>query len=205
MLFRSYDVTPTYKGSRKTLVDRYGWPIIYKEQRGKYWGKLNGPVSVRNTYVSNPDYKTKNLVTVTYSSTSGQTYKYYVHKANQSALLTVLKTLDTKNLLPDANIQANPNPRDTTSEEAIKTGISSGILSGHAFGISIDVNSSEFDWGENGYQRYLTAVKSPSDSLYKKAQVIKAFIDSKLFHWGGDFQPPTPKDAMHFTIRPYNI
>ena len=80
--------------------------------------------------------------------------------------------------------------------------ITEGVLSGHAFALSIDVNAAYFPQGSKGLEKYEDDIKKSSNPDHKRALVIKTIIDSGLYNWGGDFSTP---DAHHFTIKPYNI
>lgn len=184
-----FDVTPTYKDTTKnTIIQKYGWPIMIKQEGGKFYGKKDS-VDGKNSivYVKNPDYA-KNLTSVTYN---GKTYNN-IHKDVKDSLLIVLKKLDDKKLLSFVqSIDSGWYVRDVRNED--------GNLSGHAFALSIDVNSSTFPQGDKGFKDYENAIKAGD----KKALVVKEFIDSNLFNWGGNFTKT--KDAHHFTIKPYNI
>ena len=184
-----FDVTPTYKDTTKnTIIQKYGWPIMIKQEGGKFYGKKDS-VDGKNSivYVKNPDYA-KNLTSVTYN---GKIYKN-IHKDVKDSLLIVLKKLDDKKLLSFVqSIDSGWYVRDVRNED--------GNLSGHAFALSIDVNSSTFPQGDKGFKDYENAIKAGD----KKALVVKEFIDSNLFNWGGNFTKT--KDAHHFTIKPYNI
>jgi len=198
-----YDVTPTYNNStKKQIIDTYGWPIIIKQQRNKYYGKLDGPPNntVGNIYVPDSSYYSKYLQPFNYTSKTGKIYSYSrIHVANNDALSKILKLLDNKDLLDYTTIDANPNPRDVRPQGEKNT---KGNLSGHAFGLSIDVNFAPFPQGPSGLNSYNKAIKNSSDPNHKKALVIKTIIDSGLYNWGGDFSIP---DAHHFTVKPYNI
>jgi len=185
-----FDVTPTYDNKfKKEIITKYGaWPIMIKEEGGKFYGKVDY-VDGKNSivYVKNPDYA-KNLTSVTYN---GKIYKN-IHKDVKDSLLIVLKKLDDKKLLSFVqSIDSGWYTRDVRNED--------GNLSGHAFALSIDVNSSTFPQGDKGFKDYENAIKAGD----KKALVVKEFIDSNLFNWGGNFTKT--KDAHHFTIKPYNI
>jgi hypothetical protein len=190
-----FDVTPTYDNKfKKEIITKYGaWPIMIKQEGGKFYGKVDY-VDGKNSivYVRNPDYA-KNLTSVTYN---GKIYKN-IHKDVKDSLLIVLKKLDVKKLLSFVqSIDSGWYTRDVRNKVGKLT--NDGNLSGHAFALSIDVNSGTFPQGPGGYNKYLDAIKAGD----KKALVVKEFIDSNLFNWGGDF---TNKDAHHFTIKPYNI
>ena len=144
-------------------------------------------VPCRVFFSKNPDYA-KKLTSVTYN---GKTYNN-IHKDVKDSLLIVLKKLDDKKLLSFVqSIDSGWYVRDVRNED--------GNLSGHAFALSIDVNSSTFPQGDKGFKDYENAIKAGD----KKALVVKEFIDSNLFNWGGNFTKT--KDAHHFTIKPYNI
>jgi len=189
-------VTPTYDSpTKKQIIDKYGWPIILSSVSPQYTSKV---ISIdgggRNVYQLDPNYVKNNLTNFNYK---GKIVLSNIHKDMVSSLTKVLTDIEKAGLLdPYAkNIQANIYTRDTTGAP--------GNLSGHAFGLSIDVNHDKFPYGQSGYDLYQSAIKDPKNKYYNYARVIKIIADSGEFFWGGNFSKT--KDAHHFTIKPYNI
>jgi hypothetical protein len=186
----SFNVTPTYLNlPKKALIDKYGWPIIL-DGTNPFTSKVISQNGGRNVYAQNPDYIKNNIVPFNYKG-----YNLKVHKISVDPLKKVIDLLDAQKLLPFTKIDASIYTRDTTG--------SPGDLSGHSFGISLDVNSAQFAYGNPGYIKYINALANSKDPNHLQARAIKVLVDSKLFNWGGNFSGT--KDTHHFTIKPYNI
>jgi len=191
-----FNVTPTYNNpTKKQIIDKYGWPIILSSTSPQYTSKV---ISVdsggRNFYQLDPNYVKNNLTNFNYK---GKIILSNIHKDVVNPLTKVLTNIEKAGLLEQyaKNIQANIYTRDTTGAP--------GNLSGHAFGLSIDVNPDRFPYGQSGYNAYQAAIKDSKNKDHNYAQVIKIIADSGEFYWGGNFNKT--KDAHHFTLKPYNI
>jgi hypothetical protein len=181
------DLSPTLGDSSKNkLIYQYGWPVVLIP--GTVKSRVTGKNGDRNEYQLDSNYISKNIVSFQFE---GKTYR--CHKIVKSALETVLKKLKSKGLLGYANISSAPYARDTTN--AI------GNLSGHSFGLALDINSTQFPYGN--LKSYTDAISNTSNPNHKYALVVKEFIDSGFFYWGGNFSGN--KDPHHFSIKPYNI
>ena len=185
-----FNVSPTYANkTKKLIIDNFGWPITLTGT-SPYTSKVIA-TDPRNVYAKNPEYIKNNIVPFSHKGLN-----FNLHKALVEPLKSVLNTIDSKGLLPYAkNIQATIYTRDTTG--------SPGSLSGHSFGIAMDVNPDKFPYGNEGYAIYTKAINDPSHPSYKYAQVNKIIADSGLFNWGGNYSGT--KDAHHFSVKPYNI
>jgi hypothetical protein len=183
------DLTPTVtNATKKKLIDLYGWPVVLVP--GSIKSQSIGKNGTRNEYKVDQAYVSKNVITVTFEGK-----KYRCHKIVKDALEAVLKKLKSKGLLGYAKIDCVIYPRDTTSRPNQDN---TGNLSGHSFGLALDVNSDKFPLGNK--QSYLDAVGNSSNSNHKYALVVKEFIDSGYFFWGGSYNDP-----HHFSIKPYDI
>jgi len=187
-----FNVTPTYEGTRKTIIDKYGWPIILSSTSPIYQSKVINLNNGRNVYEQDSNYVRNNLVSFSYKNIKISN----IHKDVVTPLTEALTKVEEAGLLDYAkNIQGNIYTRDTTNAP--------GKLSGHAFGLSIDVNADRFPYGNKGYETYVKAIKNPSDPNHKYAKVIEIIDNSGKFNWGGRFS--STKDPHHFTVKPYNI
>ena len=142
-----------------------------------------------NVYQRSADYAAKALTEITLRGRN-----FVTHKEAASALTTVVNGLPAE-LLDYISISQNIVARDVRNNL--------GSLSGHAFGIAFDVNSNKFPQGQGGYDAYINAVNDPGNANHKYALVVKAFVDSGLFNWGGNFR--STKDAHHVIAKPYNL
>jgi uncharacterized membrane protein YgcG len=185
-----FNVSPTYADkTKKLIIDNFGWPITLTGT-SPYTSKII-TTDPRNVYNKNPEYVKNNIVPFSYKGLN-----FNLHKILVNPLKSMLDTIDSKGLLPYAkNIQATIYTRDTTG--------SPGNLSGHSFGVAMDVNPDKFPYGNEGYAVYTKAVNDPSHPFYKYAQVNKIIADSGLFYWGGNYSGT--KDSHHFSVKPYNI
>jgi hypothetical protein len=181
------DLSPTLGDSSKNkLIYQYGWPVVLIP--GTVKSRVTGKNGDRNEYQLDSNYISKNITSFQFE---GKTYR--CHKIVKDALETVLKKLKSKGLLGYTNISSAPYARDTTN--AI------GNLSGHSFGLALDINSTQFPYGN--LKSYTDAISNTSNPNHKYALVVKEFIDSGFFYWGGNFSGN--KDPHHFSIKPYNI
>ena len=190
------DVTSTYRGSKKLVIDAYGWPIEVQEIQGKYYAKSHKQDSAkRNLYHKSPEYLKNNTVEFEYNlKLKGSLVKpvkiKYLLKDLVDPLTTVLKTIEQNNLSSGVyKIDASIYPRDATGAENV------GSLSGHSFGVALDVNAFKYPYGKAGYEKYQKDLK---DGI-ATAKVVKVFVDSGLFNWGGDYS--NTKDAHHFSLK----
>jgi hypothetical protein len=194
-----FNVTPTYNNkTKRSIIDTYGWPIdIVKIENGIYYSKVKSlDGRGRNVYYQSTKYSTDNIVLIEYKSKANISYKWRLHKALKDPLIKVLKQIDDKNLMEYArDIQASIYTRDTTNAP--------GNLSGHAFGVAMDVNAGKFPYGDEGYNTYIKALSTPADKNHKFAKVVEIIVNSNLFAWGGNYKKD--KDAHHFSVLPYNI
>lgn len=184
----TYDVKATLGNAhKKQLIDNYGWPV---KLVGGTNAEVIGDNSGRHVYQIDPSYIEKNIIKLTYKSKS-----YKVHKITAGPLQEVLQKIDADGLLQYAdNIQASIYARDTT-------GPNKGNLSGHSFGVALDVNPDRFPY--DNLAAYTSAINNPSSPNHNYARVVKTFIDSGLFNWGGNYRGS--KDPHHFSVKPYDI
>jgi len=196
----SNNVTKTLSSKdKKNIIKDYGWPILVSQPDGgtQFFGEVvaNDP---RNVYKRDEQYITKNVVSFTFNSQKKKGFKltFKFHKALVDPLTKVLTQIDNAGLIEYAqNIQATIYTRDTTG--------SPGNLSGHAFGVAMDVNPDKFPYGAGGYAAYQSAIKNPKSPNYNYARVVEIIAQSGLFNWGGNYGGN--KDAHHFSVKPYNI
>ena len=193
------DVTPTYRGSKKVVIDAYGWPIEVQEIGGKYYAESYDQDSIkRNLYRKSPEYLKNNTVEFEYNvKLQGSLVKpikiKYLLKDLVVPLTTVLESIEQNGLATGVyNIDASIYPRDSTGTE------NAGSLSGHSFGVALDVNAALYPYGKVGYEKYKKDLKAGVNA----AKVIKAFADSGLFNWGGNYGKN--KDAHHFSLKVVN-
>lgn len=194
-----FNVNPTYKSpSKRSIIDKYGWPIKITKIGNNYYGTVTSLNSNRNVYLKDENYIRNNIVNFEFRSKRNPSIvlKFKLHKATVPPIQRVLTQIDDAGLISYAkNIQASILTRDTTN--------SPGNLSGHAFGLAIDVNPDKFPYGSGGFTAYNNAISNPASPNYNYARVVKIFKDSGFFYWGGDYN--RTKDAHHFSLRPYNI
>ena len=187
------DVTWNYNNAvRRKIIDKYGWPIDVQVINGKYYAEPYKQDSVgRNLYRRSQTYLNNTTTTFEYKLTTFKTIKIKnINKDLVAPLTTVLDSIKAKNLsIGVVNIDAVIYPRDTTGKSNI------GKLSGHSFGVALDVNAANFPYGNTGYKTYQDRLANGD----LRAQVIKEFVDSGLFYWGGDYK--NTKDAHHFSLR----
>jgi len=195
-----FNVTPTLSSrDKRNIIKDYGWPILVSQPDGgtTFFGDVIAS-DPRNVYKRDEQYITNNVVNFTFNSQKKKGFKltFRFHKALVDPLTKVLTQIDNAGLIEYAkDLQATIYTRDTTG--------SPGNLSGHAFGVAIDVNPGKFPYGKGGYAAYQAAIKNKKDPNYNYARVVETFVQSGLFNWGGNF--PGNKDAHHFSVKPYNI
>jgi len=187
------DVTWNYNNAvRRKIIDKYGWPIDVQVINGKYYAEPYKQDSAgRNLYRRSQTYLNNTTTTFEYKLTTFKTIKIKnINKDLVAPLTTVLDSIKAKNLsIGVVSIDAVIYPRDTTGKQNI------GKLSGHSFGVALDVNAANFPYGNTGYKTYQDRLANGD----LRAQVIKEFVDSGLFYWGGDYK--NTKDAHHFSLR----
>jgi hypothetical protein len=194
------NVNPTLKSKDKSnIIKDYGWPILVSQPNGgtQFFGEVISK-DPRNVYKRDEQYIKQNVVSFTFNSQKkkGFTLKFNFHKALVDPMTKVLTQIDNAGLIEYAkNIQATIYTRDTTN--------SPGNLSGHAFGVAMDVNPDKFPYGAGGYAAYQSAIKNSKSPNYKYARVVQIIAESGLFNWGGNYGKN--KDAHHFSVKPYNI
>ena len=195
-----FNVTKTLSSrDKKNIIKDYGWPILVSQPDGgtTFFGDVIAS-DPRNVYKRDEQYITNNVVNFTFNSQKKKGFKltFRFHKALVDPLTKVLTQIDNAGLIEYAkDLQATIYTRDTTG--------SPGNLSGHAFGVAIDVNPGKFPYGKGGYAAYQAAVKNTKDPNYNYARVVETFVQSGLFNWGGNYSGT--KDAHHFSVKPYNI
>jgi hypothetical protein len=195
-----FNVTPTLSSrDKRSIINDYGWPILVSQPDGgtTFFGDVIAS-DPRNVYKRDEQYITNNVVNFTFNSQKKKGFKltFRFHKALVDPLTKVLTQIDNAGLIEYAkDLQATIYTRDTTG--------SPGNLSGHAFGVAIDVNPGKFPYGKGGYAAYQAAVKNKKDPNYNYARVVETFVQSGLFNWGGNYSGT--KDAHHFSVKPYNI
>jgi hypothetical protein len=195
-----FNVTPTLSSrDKRNIIKDYGWPILVSQPDGgtTFFGDVIAS-DPRNVYKRDEQYITNNVVNFTFNSQKKKGFKltFRFHKALVDPLTKVLTQIDNAGLIEYAkDLQATIYTRDTTG--------SPGDLSGHAFGVAIDVNPGKFPYGKGGYAAYQAAIKNKKDPNYNYARVVETFVQSGLFNWGGNYSGT--KDAHHFSVKPYNI
>ena len=195
-----FNVTPTLSSrDKRSIINDYGWPILVSQPDGgtTFFGDVIAS-DPRNVYKRDEQYITNNVVNFTFNSQKKKGFKltFRFHKALVDPLTKVLTQIDNAGLIEYAkDLQATIYTRDTTG--------SPGNLSGHAFGVAIDVNPGKFPYGKGGYAAYQAAIKNKKDPNYNYARVVETFVQSGLFNWGGNYSGT--KDAHHFSVKPYNI
>ena len=187
------DVTWNYENPiRRKIIDSYGWPIEVQEINGRYYAEAySQDTAKRNLYRRSQEYLNNTTTTFEYKLTTFKTIKIKnINKDLVAPLTTVLDSIKAKNLsIGVVSIDAVIYPRDTTGKSNI------GKLSGHSFGVALDVNAANFPYGNAGYETYLKRLENGD----LRAKVIKEFVDSGLFEWGGDYK--NTKDAHHFSLK----
>ena len=190
------DVTKTYSGSKKTIIDIYGWPVDIQEISGRYYAKPSSQdAGNRNVYFKSNAYLT-NTTNFEYNlklqgSLVNSIKIKYLLKDLVTPLKTVLGLIEQKGLSSGVrSIDAAIYPRDTTGKQNI------GNLSGHSFGVALDVNAYQYPYGNAGYKKYTEDLQKGLSS----AKVIEIFANSGLFNWGGDYTSSS-KDAHHFSLK----
>lgn len=203
-----WNVTPTYTNSQKRqLIDVLGWPIIIKTEGRQYFGKVEKKVGDKTFYFKDPNY-VKSIVNVKEGNLSAQ-----VHQKAEPTVRLLLKALIAKgynnNKYLDSFTLGAYNNRSTPGQPS--------SLSGHAWGISLDINADTFPRGKDsvtkldGYVKYTQAVNNPKSAYYHKAQLIKFIADNFVtkaypgadkMTWGGNYKGT--KDTHHFNWK-YNV
>ena len=189
------DVTPTFTSpTRKKLIELYGWPIDVVESNNTYTARVTSSNNGRNVYSISDSYKNQYLKAFTYAPADGSVPPILftnLHSALHTPLRTVLSTVENQQLLKYLSIDASAYARDTTNAP--------GTLSGHSWGVSMDINADKFPYGNDGFKAYQDALSNTSSANHNYAKVVKIFVDSGLFNWGGNFSGN--KDTHHFTIK----
>ena len=186
------DVTPTLDSSAKrTIIDAYGWPTKITEINGKYYANISSKDSAgRNVYQRDSTWVNENTETFTYNFGNGKIVTVpTVHKDLVEPLTSVLDRIKSKNLQDGVSkLDCSVYVRDVTGKENV------GSLSGHSFGLAIDVNAGEYPYGEAGYNKYLKDLSNKVPT----ALVVQEFTFSSKFNWGGYYT--NTKDAHHFSL-----
>ena len=189
------NVTKTFSGWRRKIIDAYGWPILVEKKGNEYYGIKSGDNGGRNVYKIDYNYKKKWTSTFKYVSKSGKVIvNRKLHKDMQAPLKYALEKIEAAGFISGVSkISASVYARDTTGAP--------GVLSGHSFGVAMDFNSDKYGYGNAAYKRYLEDVKNPSSKNYKYAKAIQILASTGKFYWGGNYSGT--KDTHHFTFNPF--
>jgi hypothetical protein len=192
------------KNKYKDLVNKFSngiWPVAlyYRAGDPTPYGKVVSKVGRRNVYASDPRYDSQ-LINWSYTGTRSKMKKTAtVHQSWEPTLTKMAEYLDKTGLWTDNAVKtwsAGILRRDVTP----KSGIQYGQLSGHAFGMAIDINSGIYPLGSGGVKKYNTNIAAGIQS----AKVLK-FLNE---NFGKNNYPGANKifwalksgDAHHFAI-----
>ena len=169
---------------------------------GKTFAKIESKVGRRNAYKSNPEFD-KFLVPWKYKSSSGFEKKATVNKNWVPTLTEMAALLDSKGMWNAQHI-ANWSPgilrRDVTPSA---NNIIYGQISGHAFGMAMDVNYSFYPVGPGGAANYRKNILMPTNTIeYKTANVLKILNENFVERQGGTEKVfwLFPGDSHHFSV-----
>jgi hypothetical protein len=191
------------KNKYKDLVNKFSngiWPVAlyYRAGDPTPYGKVVSKVGRRNVYASDPRYDSQ-LINWSYTGTRSKMKKTAtVHQSWEPTLTKMAEYLDKTGLWTDNAVKtwsAGILRRDVTP----KSGIQYGQLSGHAFGMAIDINSGIYPLS-GGVGKYNANIAAGIQS----AKVLK-FLNEKF---GKNNYPGANKifwalgngDAHHFAI-----
>jgi hypothetical protein len=186
----------------KDLVNNFSngiWPVAlyYRAGDPTPYGKVVSKVGRRNVYASDPRYDSQ-LINWSYTGRSGMKKTATVHQSWEPTLTKMAEYLDKTGLWTNNAVKtwsAGILRRDVTP----RSGIKYGQLSGHAFGMALDINSGIYPLS-GGVGKYNANIAAGIQS----AKVLK-FLNEKF---GKNNYPGANKifwalgngDAHHFAI-----
>jgi len=170
---------------------------------GKTFAQIESKEGKRNAYKSNPAFD-RFIVKWTYkSSTSNLEKTAWVNKNWLPTLTEMAALLDSKGMW-DSNHIASWSPgilrRDVTPGP---NDIRYGQISGHAFGMAMDVNSGIYPVGPVGAANYRKNILMPTNTQeYKTANVLKVLNENFVERQGGTEKVfwLFPSDSHHLSV-----
>ena len=170
---------------------------------GKTFAQIESKEGKRNAYKSNPAFD-RFIVKWTYkSSTSNLEKTAWVNKNWVPTLTEMAALLDSKGMW-DSNHIASWSPgilrRDVTPAP---NDIRYGQISGHAFGMAMDVNSGIYPVGPGGAANYRRNILMPTNTIeYKTANVLKVLNENFVERQGGTEKVfwLFPSDSHHLSV-----
>ena len=168
---------------------------------GKTFAKIESKVGRRNAYKSNPEFD-KFLVPWKYKSSSGFEKKATVNKNWIPTLNEMAAFLDSKGMWNAQHI-VDWSPGILRRDVTPSSGIVYGQISGHAFGMAIDINYSFYPLGSTGAANYRKNILMPTNTQeYKTANVLKVLNENFVELQGGTEKVfwQFPKDTHHFSV-----
>jgi hypothetical protein len=203
------DIAKTLSSSTlKKLASKNGgqYPIQFftdpsGNNPGKTFAKIESKVGRRNAYKSNPEFD-KFLVPWKYKSSSGFEKKATVNKNWIPTLNEMAAFLDSKGMWNAQHI-VDWSPGILRRDVTPSSGIVYGQISGHAFGMAIDINYSFYPLGSTGAANYRNNItKSANTQEYKTANVLKVLNENFVERQGGTEKVfwQFPKDTHHFSV-----
>ena len=241
---KAVNLGPTWRNKTKrgliTLTGKEIWPILsgrtsdatepvfwYPDKNGDPYAqpRADKDSSSKRHFYPNPEYK---KMTQKFSALSPGNVARYTPLMEVDGKKTGLNMQESiKKTLAKLNQEGlnnddyyNPSGRSIVSRDIARA---KGSLSGHCFGLAIDVNPGLYPIGQKAYEKFLAcdAVNSWSENLsytykgktskisykeYKQYQTINIFKTIKhngknIWEWGGNFRGT--KDAHHFILSGY--
>jgi len=198
------DVTPSINNkSCQTLaaLNDCTYPIkLYTkpgDTSGKVYSKVVGYIGARNNYESNPDFDKNHIIRWSYTSADGKFTKIaYVNKLWDTTLTKMAKELDNAGMWNADHIAdwgAGIVKRDVTPGKIIY-----GLITGHAFGMALDLNSSKYGLGRDWVAKW----KVDYDKGVKYALPHKLLAEKFVDVQGGEYPVfwLDKTDIMHFAL-----
>ena len=167
---------------------------------GKLYGKVINFIGNRNQYEVNPTFKTNNLTTWSYTSptTGWKKTSSKVNKLWAPTLTQIARHLDSKGMWNSDHIKTW-SPGFLTRDVTPSSGIKYGLLSGHAFGMAIDINSSLYPLGSNGLAKWETDYHNGVKTALVHQEIYENFVNVQ----GGAqkvFWAKSSRDVHHFAV-----
>jgi len=168
------------------------------DSSGIKYAKVIGFNGDRNLYEKNLSFESNHLVPWSYKGSSGLMYSAQINKLWVPTLTQMAQLLDDKGMWNNTHIKSW-SPGIVYRDVTPANGIIHGLISAHAFGMAIDINSGQYPVGKGGVTKWETDF----NSRVPTALVHQVLNENFVLTQGGAqkvFWLKNSKDVHHFSV-----